>query len=212
MPRQVAVPRMSWQRSSRSKKWMMPAAIQSCSYCTLCLFALLCMSMWFNVHIICVSMCVQSGLQNYIVSGPQRHWLVVVSDGRLSFTTWASWKLKFLASDKWQAVEALQNASLWKLQKEIAVSGLYDPHPMSYQSIIFVVEVILGAGCHLKSITFPKSVRLVVPEAKSLYRCQHVVRYIAGAVVVEALRNGLNNFLSASEEKKQNSGLERDIV
>lgn len=41
---------------------------------------------------------------------------------------------------------------------------------------------------------------------------KHVVRYIAVAVVVEALRNGLNNFLSASEEKQQNSGLERDTV
>lgn len=63
----------------------------------------------------------------------------------------------------------------------------------------------------MKSITFPKSVWLVVPEAKSL-DVKHVVRYIAGAVVVEALRIGLNHFLSASEEKKQNSGLERDTV
>ena len=73
------------------------------------------------------------------------------------------------------------------------------PYSMSYQTIIFVVEIILGAGS-LEINNFSKKCSACGSGSK--LDVKHVVRYIAGAVVVEALRNGLNNFLSASEEKK----------
>lgn len=85
------------------------------------------------------------------------------------------------------------------------------PYSMSYQTIIFVVENYLGGGVSLEINNFSKKCLARGSGSKSL-DVKHVVRYIAGAVFVEALRIGLNHFLSASEEKKQNSGLERDTV
>ena len=89
--------------------------------------------------------------------------------------------------------------------------------------IICVVEIILGGSLEIR-YNSSKKCSLCGYESK-IFRCRQYIHHRgsswkhccakyameAGAVVAEALRKGLNHFLSASEEKKPQTQVFKEI-